>query len=453
MASEHNLAGQEETRALYGNVTAEFLRFVLPSVFGLLAVSSAGVIDAIYIGNFVGPIALASVNLSMPLIALVFGVIIMISLGGAVEAGKFVGENNKDAASNTFTKTGIALTVVMVVFSVVTLALPERIVTLFGARGETVALSAEYVRVIAWFFPAFGYAVYMFQFLRVDGRPGLSFVAMIFMTVVNIVLDYVLIAWFGWGLTGAALATGLSFASSMLLAMALYVGPRATLKIVKPYGSWLEVVRASYNGFSEFVNEASSGLILLLFNWILMTQIGALGVAAFSVVDYIVYFGILVFYGVSEGTVPLISINRGGQKPERIVRFATMGASLNVFIGLSVIACLLIWPTSLIRVFLKDDEPEIVSLSVSIILVMWPMFLFNGANIAISAYFTGMQCARQSATIALFRSLVLPVVLIFVFWQMFGFMGGFYALPVSEALTFAVAMYLLKSRHPSQLIR
>lgn len=445
------MVDEEEIRALSGNVITEFVRFVFPSVFGLLAVSSAGVVDAIFVGNFVGSVALASVNLAMPLIALVFGLILMVSLGGAVAAGKYIGERDKENASNTFTKTAVVLTVMMFLISVVALCLPGTIVTALGAQGETIALSAEYVWVVAWFFPAFGYAVWLSQFVRADGRPGLAFVAMIVMTLVNVVLDYALIAWLDWGLTGAALATGLSFVSAVLLALVLYSGPRANLKLVRPSGPWMDVLRDSYNGFSEFVNEASSGLILLMFNWILMTQIGAMGVAAFTVVDYLIYFGILVFYGVAEGLVPLVSINLGGRKPERIVRFVLLGAGLNVLIGLAVIACLIAWPANMISFFLMDDEPEIIALAVAIIAVMWPMFLFNGANIAISAYFTGMQCAKQSAIIAILRSLFLPVVLILVFWKQYGFMGAFYALPISEAITFCVAMVFLKSWRSSSL--
>ncbi len=443
----------EEAGALTGRVTAEFIRFVFPSVFGLLAISSGGVIDGIFVGNFVGSIALASVNIAVPLLAFVFGAILMVSLGGAVAAGKSLGENNNDDASNIFTKTGISLTVIMVVLSVISLCFPERIATVLGAQGETNPLSSEYIWVIAWFFPAFGYFVWLNQFVRTDGRPGLSMIAMVTMTLINIVLDYVLIAHLDWGLTGAALATGLSFVFGGLLILIIYPGPRANLKLVRPSGSWMAVLRASYNGFSEFVNEASSGLILLLFNWILITQVGALGVAAFTVVDYVVYFGILVFYGVSEGLVPLVSINFGGRKPDRIVRFVMLGAGLNCLIGAVIIASLLIWPVNMISFFLMDDEPEIIALSVSIIAVMWPMFLFNGANIAISAYFTGMQCARQSATLAILRSLLLPVTLILMFWQQFGFMGAFYALPISEAVTFGVALFLLKSRHPRQIMK
>ncbi len=96
------MVDSEEVRALTGGITSEFVRFVFPSVFGLLAVSSAGVIDGIFIGNFVGPTALASVNLTMPLLALVFGVLLMISMGGSVVAGKFLGENAEDRLASAF---------------------------------------------------------------------------------------------------------------------------------------------------------------------------------------------------------------------------------------------------------------------------------------------------------------------------------------------------------------
>lgn len=446
------MVDNEEVRALTGGVTNEFVRFVFPSVFGLLAVSSAGVIDGIFIGNFVGSTALASVNLTMPLLALVFGILLMISMGGSVVAGKFLGENNKNDASNMFSKTGIVICLVLVILALFSLTLTEEIMTALGARGETMALGVEYLWVIAWFFPIFGIAVLLDQFVRVDGRPGLSFLGMIGMMLTNIVLDYVLVAWLGWGLTGAALATGLSFMTGAAIVLTHFFGSRANLKYVRPYGAWLDVLRASYNGFSEFLNETSSGLVLLLFNWILMTQIGALGVAAFTIVDYVIYFGILISFGVSEGVVPLVSINFGGRKPERIIRFVQLGVGLNFLIGTLIIASLLIWPDKLISFFLMEEEPEIQALAVSIIAAMWPMFLFNGANIAISAYFTGMQCAKQSATIAFMRSLLLPVILILLLWHLFGFMGAFYALPISEAITFCIAVLLLWSRRPRHII-
>ena len=442
------MSSAQESKMLTGPIGAEFIRFVVPSVIGMIALSSASVIDGIFIGNFVGATALASVNLVMPLLAFVFGVLIMVSLGGAVVAGKLLGEEQPQAASNMFSKTGLALLVLMGVLALITLAAPNAVVALLGARGETVPLSAQYAWVMAWFFPAFASAVLFGQFARVDGKPGIALMGMISTTLANIGLDALFIAWLGWGLTGAALATGLAFGVGTLIPLAHFLGPQAKMRLIRPFGSWTVLFRSSFNGFSEFLNESSSGVVLLLFNWILITQVGAAGVASFAVVDYLVYFGILIFYGVSEGIVPLISVNFGGRKPQRIRRILLLSLGFNFALGGLLMALFLIWPQHLIGIFLEGEQPDILNLSLSIIAIVWPIFFFIGANIAISGYFTGIQRPVQSSLIALFRGLILPVALAFVFWSGFGVMGTFYALPVSEALTFLLCLVLLRFTPP-----
>jgi len=340
----------------------------------------------------------------------------------------------------------------MIILAGVTLAIPERIAVALGAQGATVALSSEYLWVTAWFYPAFGAAVMLSQFSRVDGRPTLAFVGMIGLTLANIVLDYLLVALLGWGIFGAALATGLAYSVGAVILLFPSLGPRSNLKIIRPFGSWFDMLKTAFNGFSEFLNEASGGLVLLMFNWILMRQVGATGVAAFTIVDYVIYFGILTFYGLAEGLVPLISVNFGGRKPNRILQFLLFGVVFNTLVGVALIGLLLIWPNELIGFFLQGEEPEIRALAISIISIVWPMFIFGGANIAISAYFTGMHCATQSALIALMRALLLPVGLILFFWSQFGFMGAFYALPIAEAITFVLCLFLLRSRLPRQIV-
>jgi Na+-driven multidrug efflux pump len=446
------MATEQEAKMLNGGIASEFGRFVFPSVIGMLAISSASVVDAIFIGNYVGAIALASVLIVMPLLAFVFGVLIMISLGAAVVAGKYLGENNSNEASNIFSKAGVAAVLALSLLAVITLIVPDKIVRLLGAQNEIIELSAQYAWVMALFFPAFALAVVFTQFARVDGRPNISFIAMIGITLGNIVLDYVLIAWLDWSLTGAALATGLAYLAGALIPLIHFLSPRSKLKIIRPYGSWFVLLRSTFNGFSEFLNETSSGLVLLLFNWILMSELGANGVAAFAVADYLLYFGILIFYGVAEGVVPLISVNLGGRKPDRIGQFLALAIGFSTVIGTFLALSFLIWPDQLIGIFLQEVDPDISPLALNVIAVIWPVFIFAGANIAISAYFTGMHCAVQSSIIALMRSLILPIGLIFVFWNWFGVIGVFYALPIAEMLTFILCCILLYPRLPSKLI-
>ena len=435
-----------------GHPSKEFVRFAIPSVFGMIAISSAIVIDGIFIGNFAGAIPLASVNLVMPFITIVWGIILMFASGAAVISGKYLGEDQPEKANDIFSKATVIVFAAMIVLTITSLLFPENIATLLGADDETVANSTDYLRVIAWFYPAFGFAVLMSYFLRIDGRPTYAFLGLLSTTIVNIVLDYILIGKLGWGLQGAALATGTAFLVGTLVVLPHYIWHYGSIRFVRPKGSWAEMPKAAFNGFSEFLTETSAGLIVLMFNWILISNIGSMGVAAFTVVDYLMYFSLLVFYGVGDGISPLISVNFGAKKPARILTFFKMGIVINLLIASITTIALLYWTEDMVGIFLTDGENDIIELATTIVAIVWPMLLFAAVNVTLTGYFTGMQCANQSALIALMRSIVLPVLLILVFWKMFGFMSVFYALPVSEICVFILGLYLLRGRLPRDFI-
>jgi|TARA_B110000977_G_scaffold56_1_gene156 putative MATE family efflux protein len=452
--SESNLTEQTiNQKMITGKISQEFVRFAVPSVFGMLAISSAIVVDGIFIGNFVGAIPLASVNIVMPFITIVWGIILMFSSGSAVIAGKYLGENKPNKACDIFSKTAVIVFLAMVLLTIISFCFTEQIAVMLGAKGETVALSTDYLRVLAWFYLGFGFAVLMNFFLRIDGRPSYAFFGLLSTTIVNIFLDYIFVARFDWGLKGAALATGLAFLVGMLIVLPHFIGHYGSIKFVRPKGTWAEIPLAAFNGFSEFLTETSAGLIVLMFNWILITHIGSMGVAAFTVVDYLMYFSLLVFYGVGEGISPLISVNFGARKPSRISTFFKIGLIINLVIASLATIALLYWTEDMVNIFLNEEDAEIINLATKIVEIIWPMLIFAAVNITLTGYLTGMQCAKQSALIALARSLVLPVLLVFLFWKFFGFMYAFYALPISEVCVFIFALFLLKGRLPQELIK
>ena len=435
-----------------GRTDREFVRYALPSVLGLMAISSAIVIDGIFIGNFVGAIPLASVNLVMPFVTIIWGIILMFVSGSAVIAGKYLGEDHPEKARDIFSKIAVVLFFAMIFLTIISILIPEKIAVALGAREETIEMSAEYLGTLAWFYLGFGSAVLLSFFLRVDGRPTYAFLGLLSTTITNIILDYVFVAELDMGLKGAALATGLAFLVGLIVTCPHFLGRYGNIYFVRPKGSWAEIPRAAFNGFSEFLTETSAGLIVLMFNWVLITNIGSMGVAAFTIVDYLMYFSLLVFYGVGEGISPLVSVNFGAKRPNRIKSFLKMGLAANLLIGSLTTIVLLFWTEEMVGVFLGDGEEHIIELATTIVAIVWPMLIFAGLNIALTGYFTGMQCAKQSALIALMRSIILPVLLIFIFWKFFGFMFVFYALPVSEACVLILAFILIRSRMPSDLI-
>lgn len=433
-------------------VWGEFVRFSVPSVLGMLAISSATIVDGLVVGNYVGAEALAAVTIVMPMLSVLFGILIMLSVGSAVMAGKMIGEGKLDDASGVLGKTSLSVFVVTSLIALVALIWPEFLVQAMGAKDELIGTSSVYLWWISWFLPFLGIAILLMQFLRVDGKPGMSLGVMVSVTVINIVLDIILVVYMDMGLEGAAIATGVSYLIGALAALPAFVGKGSHLHFAVSRGSWSVVYKAALNGASEFLNEASIGFVMLVFNWVLMTQVGTIGVASFAIVNYLMMIGIMIFYGVAESLGALFSVNLGARKELRIEQLLRYGLGTCVSIGIVFALLLLFWSDVLVSVFADDNDLETQAFAVTIAMAIWPVFLFSGANIIVTSYFTGMQKPSLSAILAILRSLVLPIAFILLLWQLFGLIGVFYALPLAELTTLFVSLILLSKNLPKRFV-
>ena len=442
----------EAQRMLSGDTTANFIRFVVPSIIGLLAVSSAGVVDGIFVGNYVGPTALAAVNLVTPLYSLFFGICVMMMVGSSVVAGKALGMGAPRQASNIFTKSFLVILIYALISASLTFLFADDIARLLGAKGVVLPLTTEYIRVVGPFLFFMAPAYVLSGFARVDDAPNFALLGLVLIALLNMLLDALFIKFWGWGIRGAAYATGIAYLAGAILFTSRLLSSHARIRLIKPYGPWRELFRSAYNGLSEFINEISAGLVMFVINWILMVETGAAGVAAFTIVNYIIWLSIMISYGTAEGLGPLVSVHFGAAQPERIRRFLRLAVATTLVSGIVLVSILLHSPEAIAGAFVGQSATETLAMTLDIIAVIWPLFLFNGMNIAISAYFTGMHAAAQSAAIALSRSLVLPLLLILVFWQVQGLKGVFVALPVAEGLTFLLSLLLYRRAQPAMLV-
>ena len=430
-----------------GDVVPVFFHYAIPSVIGMLAATSAGIIDGIFIGNFVGAAALAAVNISLPAFYLFAAVVFMLAVGGSVMCGKFIGEGDAESASLIFSKTLYAALAVSGLIAGCSLFFLDEVVALLGANEDLHPMVRDYMQIILWAAPLLIVALTLDYFVRVDNRPLLASAALVTYAAGNILLDWLFIVQWGWGLKGAALATALSEGLILIVLASHLVSKRCTLKIIRVPNRWRNgwdmISRAAYNGFSEFANELSLGLITLLFNWVMITRLGVEGVAAFTIISYLLMIGLEVSYGVSESLQPTVSKNLGARQPERIKQFTILAMTSVLILGVMVSALLIFIPESLISVFLREGENETEKIALAYIAVFWPAFLFNGANITLSSYFTALHKPLQSAAIAISRSLVLPAMGIMLLPRWFGDTGVFVTIPLAEALTFGFALLLV----------
>lgn len=437
--------------ALTGNPLTAYLHFAVPSVVGLLAWSAAVIIDGLFIAHYLGVWALASVNLIIPVFTVAFGISYMISIGGSVRAGKYIGEENREAASDIFSKTiitGIAYSLLFVVAGAIG---SEWLFALLGAGPGLYGYMQDYFGTLLWFFPVQVLSIIFYYYIRIAGFPRLASAAIVVATFSNIALNYLFIGVLELGLQGAAFGTGIS-AGLMLGVMLLYRrAPDGWLEFKPVQSNWKEMVHAAYNGISEFIDEISAGVITFVLNLIVIGAYGEKGVAAFSVVSYSLFIGILFFFGLSEAFQAVCSQCYGARDTERMNQFLRLSMVMTVISAMIFSGLLLIFGDRFIGFFIDQSETGLIEVSLEFISILWPIFVFNGLNVIIIAYLTSIHKPSASATVAILRAFVLPLGLLYILMRFFPEIPFLVAITAGEMLAFLIAAWLLAAHRPSRL--
>ncbi|MDP5072138.1 MAG: MATE family efflux transporter, partial [Congregibacter sp.] len=393
---------------LEGSVIATFIHYAVPSVLGMLAVTSAGMIDGIFIGNYVGAHALAAVNLAQPAWIAFAAIVFMLAVGGSVMCGRFLGQGDSIAASSIFTRTLITAVGAGIVIAGSGLLFLDELVRMLGATTAVAPLVKVYLRIVLVFAPLFVAALTLDYFVRVDGRPVLAAVGLLAFAGSNIALNFLFVVYLDWGLVGAAWASALADFAIFIILLSHWFHPRCSLVLTLDRGRWSDVAQAALNGISECINELSVGLLVLFFNWVMITRQGVEGVAAYTIITYLMMIGLEVSYGISESLQPTVSRCLGAGNVKRIRKFLLTAVCAAFSVGLLVSALLLMLPEQMIGLFLPPDEQATAVIALLFISYFWPTFLLNGTNITLASYFTALHRPLPSACIAISRSLLLP---------------------------------------------
>jgi putative MATE family efflux protein len=427
---------------------------MMPSLLGLIAMTSASLVDGMFIGNYEGVTALAAVNLIIPITTLLFGVSMMISIGGSVRGGKYLGEKNTAAASAIFSKTLMFMVVYGLIVIALGLMFEAEIFATLGANKTLFPVMSEYYRIIFPFLFFQFIVIQIYFFIRLDGFPNLAATGLAIGAVVNISLDYLFIAIYGWGLAGAALATGLSEVISLAVMLAYFFQPQRKIFFSLRQKNWREVFQAAYNGISEFINEVSGALIGFIFNWMLIQRAGVTGVAAITLVNYLLFIGFMAYFAISDSIQVIISQNYGARNPQRIRAFLRTAGIMIVGVSAGIISLLIAGSESLIGLFIDiERDSETLVLALEFVAYVWPVFIFAGFTMLISGYLTAVHLPFQSALVASCRSLIMPAGLLVLFYMLLADYRFVAAISVAEAISFVIAVTLYLYHTPNSIIR
>ena len=279
-----------------------FLQYAIPSALAMCIASLNTVLDGVFLGKGVGDLALASVNIVMPLTILFFGLSTMVSVGGGALVSKNFGANNDDHAIKIFRQVIKFLLLASLCLSIVCSLFAEKIVILMGATDSLIDLSAEYLRYYSMFCIPNLLGLSLASFLRNDNRPNLAMISTIIGTICNVYLNYLFIFKLGLGIKSAAIATGLGQMVTVLVQIPHFLGKKGKLSFGKAKIE-IEIIKEIIKvGFPSFVAEVAFSIIILVHNLVLVKVVGEIGVSVYAIINYITTNIYLVLLGVILGT-------------------------------------------------------------------------------------------------------------------------------------------------------
>ena len=420
-----------------------FVKYSIPSVIAMLVFSLYIVVDGIFVGNVVGAAGLSAVNLAMPFFGVAMALGTMVAIGGGTITSIDLGRGHKEEARRSFSLAFYILTAITLALSVFTLAFTPTIAKILGSSEELMPLVIEYLRALCLFLATFVGSSYLSASLRVMGKPNHAMVADVIGAGLNIVLDYLFIVKFGWGLAGAGIASGIAFTIGFIFALVQYLKKDSILKFVKANFDTKKVIKIFYNGSSEGITQFAVAFSNYIFNIVLMIKIGEMGVSAFSIILYISSLVTAVFAGICNGISPIISFNYGAKNKDRIQKLMKIAIMTISVIGVLSTILMIFGGKTLISMFTEGDI-SLVNLTVEATKIYSISFIVNGLNILSSAYFTAIEDAKTSAIISALRGAILIAIFIVILPIIFGDAGIWLTVPFSEILTVIISINYIK---------
>lgn len=422
---------------------SRLLRFTLPSIVMMLFTSIYGVVDGFFVSNYVGKIPFAALNFIMPVLILLGTVGFMFGTGGSALVAKTLGEKEPEKANRLFSLfvyVPLALGAVLAAAAVVWM---PSIARTLGAGGDLLEGCVLYGRILAAATPAYILQMEFQSFFITAERPTLGLISTVAAGVINMVLDWMFMAVFCWGLAGAAFATALSQVVGAAIPLFYFLRPNGSLlRLGHIRWDGRALVKACTNGASELMSNISMSLVGILFNIQLLHHAGEDGVAAYGVLMYVNMIFLAIFIGYSVGIAPVISYHFGARHASEL--HSLLKKSL-LLLGITAVGMLVLGEVSgetLSRIFVGYDE-SLLDMTRRAFGIFSFSFLFAGFNIFGSSFFTALNDGLTSAVISFLRTLVFQAAAVLLLPVWWGIDGIWWSIVLAEGCAFAVTGLLL----------
>lgn len=418
--------------------------YILPNVLATTVTSCYVLADTYFIALAQGANGITGLNLVLPVYAIIFSTGMMIGIGSATRYTILRSLGEEKEAEKYFSNSCIWAIILSMIFVTMGIFIPDAVLKFFGADTTIETITLPYVKIVLCFAPFFMLNYTFNAFVRNDGSPKIAMIATLSSGIFNIIFDYILMFPLGMGMTGAALATGLSPIVNMSICMAHYLSKNNNIKFKISIPSVKRLIMASSLGTVAFVGEISNGIITMVFNFLLLSLAGNIGVAAYGVVANIALVGTALLNGVSQGLQPVASETYGKGIKDDLKRIYRHSLLIGVIIAFILVTMTIIFSENIIAAFNNEKLKELTDYAMQGLRLYIIGFLPAAFNIITAGYYSATGKAKESSFIAILRGVIAIVFFAILLSRFIGIIGVWISFPVSEVFTLIACVVMVK---------
>jgi putative MATE family efflux protein len=416
----------------------------LPAAIGILMLSINMVVDSIYVGQFVGSLALGAIAVVVPITFFISALGMSIGVGGGSIISRALGAGENDKAFRTFgnqTMLTLGLSILVVLASTFFI---EEILSLWGGKGNLLAPSKVYFKTLIIGVPFLAWAMMSNNVFRAEGLPKIAMVSMLIPAFVNLVLDPIFIIYFDWGLQGAALATTIAYITSGTFGFLYFIFGKSQMSLNPSYLEYdKDIIKEIFQvGGVTFARQGAVSLLAIVLNNSLFYYGSEIAISSYGIISRLMMFINFPVFGITQGFIPIAGFNFGAKKWERVkaVLYAAIGSGL--VIAFIVFLILMIFAPQIVRLFTKDEALIAQTYpALRIIFLLTPTLI---VQLLSSAYYQSIGKAFPALVLTLLKQGIFLIPLVLVMPLYFGLEGIWYSFPIADLLTTIVSAIFIK---------
>ena len=415
-----------------------------PASVGILVMSIYGIVDTIFVGQWVGSIAIGAITVVLPITYLIASIGMSFGVGGGSIISRALGAQNKKLAFKTFGNLA-TLTISFASLAVlVGILFQEPLLQLFGGKGAILPAAKEYFSIILLGVPFLAWAMMSNNVIRAQGAPKVAMMVMLVPAIVNLILDPILIIYFEMGLAGAAWATTISYIGSALFTVWFFFFGKSELRFkIENLLLELSIVKEIFSlGLVTFSRQGVISILAIVLNNSLFNYGGELSVAVYGIIQRVMMFANFPVLGITQGFVPIAGYNYGAKNWQRVKGIINLSLRTGTMIAFFIFCTILFFSANIVRLFTYDLELiKLATPALRISFLATPLILFQLIG---SAYFQAIGKALPALFLALTKQGFCLIPLLLILPKYFGLDGIWYAFPIADVISAAICYYFLR---------